>query len=136
MEILLNFTAPSSKSKPASFGIKVFRGKDEETVISYQMKNNTLMVDRKMSSISYPSKRYQKLPEIGTLHWDDGFLTLQIFLDWSSLELFANGGKLTISDRVFPKVESNELELFSQGGDVHIQNLTIYRLESIWDGHK
>ena len=58
---------------------------------------------------------------------------LHIFLDWSSVEVFANGGERVITDLIFPAESSVGLQLYTQGGDIQIHSLEIWRLSSIWN---
>jgi sucrose-6-phosphate hydrolase SacC (GH32 family) len=57
---------------------------------------------------------------------------LHIFLDRSSVEVFANDGETVLTDRIYPSPGSDGLELFSNSGDSQIQSLTIWKLGSIW----
>lgn len=131
LEILLNFTIPRTETKLSMFGVKVLQGVNEETVIGYTTHKKQVFLNRTMSGNTNFDKHFASV-ETAHLELDNGYLTLCIFVDWSSVELFAGDGKVTISDRVFPKSDSNKIELFSEGTDVHIQNLTIYRIKSIW----
>jgi beta-fructofuranosidase len=59
-------------------------------------------------------------------------LKLHIYLDRSSVEVFANDGRLAISSRIYPKPESLRLGLFARYGSIELVSLNIWRLEDIW----
>ncbi|MCI1262633.1 MAG: GH32 C-terminal domain-containing protein [Tetrasphaera jenkinsii] len=55
----------------------------------------------------------------------DGKLTLSIYLDRSSVEVFAQGGTTTITDQVFPSADSDRIGLFAEGGTAQLEKLTV-----------
>jgi fructan beta-fructosidase len=58
----------------------------------------------------------------------DGVVGLHLFVDRSSVEVFGNGGRVVLTDLVFPTAASAGLELFVEGGEVVVHKLEIYRL--------
>ncbi len=62
----------------------------------------------------------------------NGRLTLRILVDRTSLEVFADDGKVSMSSCFLPGPQDLGLELFSDGGNLKIVSLTIYELESAW----
>ena len=109
------------------FGIRVRVGASEQTVIGYRPKTRKLFVDRSQS---------------GTVDFYDGFATvhstelypinslikLHIFVDSSSVEVFANDGLVTFAECIFPAEGSQGLELFSEGGTIKLCSLDIFEL--------
>lgn len=65
----------------------------------------------------------------------DNKITLEILIDRSSIEIFANGGQTVISNCFFP-TSGKEIVLFSTGGELGIEKLDIYELKSIWEPKK
>ena len=63
---------------------------------------------------------------------DNDRLHLQIFIDASSMEVFANEGKVALTSLLFPTAPYNQLVLFSDEGDTTVSSLKITELESIW----
>jgi len=59
-------------------------------------------------------------------------IKLQVLLDRSSIELFGNDGKISISKIFFPHSEENKLIIFSKNGILKINFLEVNILESIW----
>ncbi|MGD0092476.1 MAG: GH32 C-terminal domain-containing protein [Planctomycetota bacterium] len=62
----------------------------------------------------------------------NGLLTLRILVDRTSLEVFANDGKVSMSSCFLPKPEDAGLELFSAGASPKILSMTVYELKSAW----
>ena len=62
----------------------------------------------------------------------NGRIQMQILLDRTVLELFANAGKVSISDTFIAKPEDKALRMYAKGGAAKIISLDVYELESIW----
>ncbi|SEH67359.1 fructan beta-fructosidase [Rheinheimera pacifica] len=60
-----------------------------------------------------------------------GVVQLEIFLDTSSIEVFADNGRTVMTSVVFPDVPYSQLKL-STDSAVNIQQLSITQLRSIW----
>lgn len=112
------------------FGFHVLLGKDEQTTISYSIKDKQLSMDRTKSGIvdfkdSFARNHLAELLPI------ENMIRLHIFVDSSSVEVFANDGQVTFTESVFPSEDSQGLELFVQGGAVLINSLDIYQFNPI-----
>lgn len=59
----------------------------------------------------------------------DGMIKLHIIFDRSSVEVFANNGLVTMTERIFPSNDSLGLSLFSTDGTVTLKTVKIYDLE-------
>lgn len=55
-------------------------------------------------------------------------LSLRVFVDTSSIEVFGNGGRFAITNLVFPKSPYTTLTVSSEGGKGNISNLKVYSL--------
>lgn len=55
-------------------------------------------------------------------------LSLRIFIDTSSIEIFGNNGRFAMTNLVFPNSPYTQLSVSSQGGKAEISNLKIYSL--------
>ncbi len=53
---------------------------------------------------------------------------LDIFADKSSIELFVNGGRIAMTNLVFPVAPYENVKLYSQGGKAEFQNMKIHTL--------
>jgi fructan beta-fructosidase len=63
---------------------------------------------------------------------ENGVLKLQILLDRTSLEIFANDGRVSISSCFLPPEDNKFLETVAVGGTARIRLLEIHELDSIW----
>ncbi|MGD0092853.1 MAG: GH32 C-terminal domain-containing protein [Planctomycetota bacterium] len=62
----------------------------------------------------------------------NGQITLRILVDRTSIEVFANDGKVSMSSCFLAKPEDAGLELFAAGGSPKILSMTVYELKSAW----
>jgi len=66
----------------------------------------------------------------------DGSLKLRILVDRTSLEVFANGGQISMSSCFLPKHKNTGLELYTKDGNIVIRLLRVSRLQSSWIADK
>jgi len=77
---------------------------------------------------TFPSVQRAPLPTSkGTVH-------LTLLVDWSSVEVFAEGGRVLITDQVFPNPTSTGIAAFAAGGTARLQSMTVSHMRSIWTG--
>ena len=91
---------PTCASDAERAGLKVRTGNGEETVIGYDAAAGELYVDRTRSGTSDFSRDFpgvQRAP-LAARH---GKVRLRILVDWSSVEVFADGGRRVITDQIF-----------------------------------
>ena len=116
------------------FGIKVRCSPDgtELTRILYDHKAKRLVVDREQSSLSADVHcETQECPL--NLSPGEG-LKLDVFLDRSVVEVYANG-RTCITSRIYPsRPDSLGVDLFTSGGSVKLRSLDIWKMNSIWKG--
>ncbi|HEY3372206.1 MAG TPA: glycoside hydrolase family 32 protein [Prolixibacteraceae bacterium] len=62
----------------------------------------------------------------------DGMIKLEILMDRSSIEIFANDGKVVLSSTFTAKEDADGIYLFNIGGELEIEKLEIYPMKSIW----
>src|SRR5207248_2759799 len=102
----------------------------EETLVGYDTRAGEVFVDRTKSgqvsfSNLFPSRETAPLPA------KNGFVTLHIFVDWSSVEVFGDEGQAVITDQIFPSPSSDGLAVFANGGTAGVA-MRIWPLKSIW----
>ncbi len=112
-------------------GFRVLQGEGQETLVGFSDSPAEVFVDRTNSGESgfhdtFPGRhaaRYQP---------DDGRVSLRILVDRSVVEVFAGGGRVAITDRVFPDPTSTGLSLYAEGGEARLVNLRAWKLKSVW----
>jgi levanase len=55
----------------------------------------------------------------------NGNVTLRIYVDRSSVEVFAQNGLRTITDQVFPEQGADQVALFAEGGTAQLKSITV-----------
>jgi len=63
----------------------------------------------------------------------DDIIRLRILVDRTSIEVFANDGRIYMPLRAYPGPGEKGLEIFTKSGTLKINSLKVSHLESIWD---
>jgi beta-fructofuranosidase len=116
----------------AQFGLQVRCAPDgqEETRIFYDVATRFLGIDRTRSSLDRAATREVRG---GVLALDpDTPLVLDVFLDHSVIEVYANGC-FCLSSRVYPtRPDSQGVALFAQGGRAAARRIDVWQMATIW----
>ena len=100
-----------------NFGFMIRKGRNEAGAeLMYNVKRGTLSV----------------LGSTAPLMPVDNKIILEILIDRASIEVFANGGQVAISNCFTPEEKAEDLVLFNNGGELGVDNLVIYEVESAW----
>jgi sucrose-6-phosphate hydrolase SacC (GH32 family) len=62
----------------------------------------------------------------------DNRLRLQILVDRTSIEVFANNGEISMSSCFLPPAGTTPIELYSRAGEAYVHSAKIYELQSAW----
>ena len=109
--------------KAKGFEIELRAGAGEKTVLSYDAKTQILKLNRDKSGDKLlKGEREVKLNSSGDVN-------LRIFLDRSSIEIFANDGEAVMYARVYPKKTSTAINFIPKGGEITLKNVTFYTLD-------
>ena len=100
---------------------------DERVVLTYNPADETLAFDRTQSGIVNFSQDFPAVT-IAPTHRHDGKLSLRIFIDRSSIEVFEQEGRLAITNLVFPNSPYTSLSLQCSKGKAKVNNLKVYSL--------
>lgn len=128
VEIIIDFDVKNTTA--SVFGLQLRSSVDgkERTDLIVDLKNKEISMDRTLSGAG--EKGVSKAP----LHVkEDGALSLRIFMDTTSLEVFINDGEEVITNRIFPAEDSNQFNLFAKNGRVNVTRIESWNLKSIWD---
>jgi fructan beta-fructosidase len=112
-------------------GLIVHRGENVGTRILYNSRQEQLLVSRSDTTSA------GTIPSFNTAYGaplvlDNGLLRLRIFVDESSVEVFAQDGLVTISSQTFVEPPADGVALYADNGSFTLNHLEIYALDSIW----
>ncbi|SOE19848.1 fructan beta-fructosidase [Spirosomataceae bacterium TFI 002] len=110
-----------------NFGLKILVGENEQTVISYNPNSQEISLDRTQSGhsvdLSFPSIERAFCPLIRNR------LTLDILVDNSMVEVFANDGQVVISDLVFPETDAKSWKIFGNENQGKLMDISVWEWE-------
>lgn len=113
----------------------LLRGRNDQTLVGFDMTNQTVFVDRSHCAGAHFSKDFSS-KTVAPLPIGRGPLLLHIFVDRSSVEVFAQGGEAVLTNLVFPKADSTGLSLSTSGGVLQSVDLKMWKLRSIWSANR
>ena len=117
-------TAEVDPGTAARCGLMVRVGDGERTVVGYDVASRSLYVDRTTSGDTGFHPGFAAVHR-APLDLDEGApLLLEVHLDTTSLEVYADGGRVVLTDQVFPSPGSDGIALFAEGGTAHLASLT------------
>ena len=124
VEIIVEIETPPEANR---LGIRLRMGNGTATAVGYAPQSHTLFVDRSRAGQSGFSERFAR-NHTATFEPASGVLKLHIFVDRASVEVFANDGRISFTEQIFPDEANVGLELFAEGTAVTVHNLQIYQL--------
>lgn len=107
LQVMLDF----GDAKAGTAGIRLRCSADgtHRTIIDYDIGTGTLRLDRRLSDGIYNDVQVWRAPA------PDGRITFRVFTDSCSVELFADGDRLVLSNNHFPDPDHTGVELFAAG---------------------
>ncbi|MGO4237170.1 glycoside hydrolase family 32 protein [Pseudarthrobacter sp. YAF2] len=104
---------------------RLFGGNDPEsgTFLRYDMAAAELVLDRRNSGSTGFHEKFASVETVPVC-LEDGALNLRIVVDHCSVEVFAQGGKVVLTDLVFPDQECRENRLAVRGGPATLRTLS------------
>jgi fructan beta-fructosidase len=111
------------------FGLKLFGAPNQETVLRWDTKTETLTLDRtKSGRIDFNpqfSGRYE-----APLKAKDGKLRLHVLADTSSIEVFGNDGETVLTALLFPNEGAEPFQFESTTTNLKVRRLNIWKMKS------
>jgi levanase len=127
---LLELQVSFSDIEADEVGVKVHVGGGQETVIGYDAKKKEVFVDRTKSGLNFrpefPARHAAKVAA------PNNTVLLHVWVDRSSVELLAQGGLVSITDRVYPDPKNQGVTLYALGGNAKVKRLYAWKLKSAW----
>ena len=114
--------------KNANVNITLSNSKNEKVVITYNPTDNTIAFDRREAGISNFSVDFPAVTVSPTFSIN-GKTSVHLFIDRSSVEMFAKDGKYVMTNLVFPNEPYSSIS-FSSEGSAKISNLEMYSLKA------
>lgn len=99
-------------------GIELYKGAGGSTKIYYDGEKGYLVFDRSDCGSLMSGKRYARVDAV------DGKISLEIFLDINSAEVFINGGYYTMTGTSFAPEDYSGVALFAENCTANFSNLT------------
>ncbi len=111
-----------------------FGNKEGDTLIlTMDSKKNTFVLDRSKSGKVGFNERFGDLMEMPVNRLPEGEYEVRILMDWSSVEVFVNGGTYVMTAQLFPNAPYNMLTLYNPGSQpADFTDFEVSRAESIW----
>lgn len=108
------------------FGLHVFAGRDERVTIRYA--GGRISLDRSQAGLTDFEEHFAQTMSAECLLGDDQTIQLQIWLDRSTIEVFANQGETVLTACAFTSKPFEGLELFTEASNNKIHTLDIHPL--------
>ncbi|HUG55414.1 MAG TPA: GH32 C-terminal domain-containing protein, partial [Vicinamibacteria bacterium] len=123
----LEIEAEIEPGQATEVGLSVRRGRQDETRVGYDVARRELYVDRSRSGAvafhpAFAARHRAPLP------LEDGRLRLRVLVDASSVEVFGGGGRVVLTELVFPGEGSDGVALFARGGRTGLVTVRAWRL--------
>lgn len=112
------------------FGIKIGVGENQQTVVGYNKEEEQIYIDRRKSGLVDFISLFPTLDK-GPLKNRNNVLKLHIFVDNSSIEVFANDGEVCLSSKIYPDPSGTGIEFFSSKGKIKIKSIKMWDLKDI-----
>ncbi|MFC0561499.1 glycoside hydrolase family 32 protein [Halalkalibacter alkalisediminis] len=105
--IELRVTIDAKEASTFGLKVRVNEEENEETLLTYQVEEETLLFDRNRSGKGPGGVRK------AAISLRDNRLQLHVFIDHSSIEVFAQGGEKVMTGRIYPSEKANGISFFA-----------------------
>ena len=123
-EITMDIDAAKAKTVDMVFSNKT----GEKVIITYNVGDHSLSFDRRQSGIVDFNQDFASVTTSPTFE-NSGKVSLRIFIDRSSMEVFEKDGRFAMTNLVFPTQPYSQLTVSADGGRAKISNMTIYSIK-------
>lgn len=108
-------------------GWQLFNSKGEEVNMYYNLIEKTFSMDRSKSGLTDFSNEFPALT-IAPVN-NDKEITVRIFVDKGSMEIFGNEGRFVMTNLVFPTEPYNRISFYAKGGSYTINSFRVYPIK-------
>ncbi|WP_299089657.1 glycoside hydrolase family 32 protein [uncultured Metabacillus sp.] len=127
---LMEINIELEKINGTKFDLIIQHSEFERTEIRYNVLQETLVIDRANSGVHQFSASFPVLQE-APLTLKNNKINMQIFLDISSIEIFANDSEAAITSLLYPSEGRKQLILISHIGSMKVNTLELTELCTI-----
>ncbi len=129
----IDATFAGRSTSPFGFHLLMDSSHTHQLTVQYDPSRSTLSVDRTTSSDATLNSYFTApIPPV-PVETVNGQLRLHIFVDMSSIEIFANDGKVVMTLLTYPGENQHGIEVFS-GSPIKLARFSAWTLSSIWNG--
>ena len=123
-EILFDVNARNCKT----VNIEFTNDNKEVVAMQYDVEAHTLSFDRTKSGVVDFSQNFPAVTVSPTFE-TSGNISLRIFIDRSSMEVFGDDGRFVMTNLVFPNKPYSTMSVSATGGKAKMENLKIYSIK-------
>lgn len=123
-ELILKIDLTNSDAERAGIALSASPDGKQSTLLYVDNQAQRVILDRTYSGEGMVGYRSVALPA-------DKFLTLHIFIDHSSVEVFVNEGQATLTSRIYPTSEKRTLFLFAENGALRVDQLDYWQIKNM-----
>ncbi|WP_422349168.1 glycoside hydrolase family 32 protein [Flagellimonas sp.] len=121
------------KTASKDFRLTLKNAEGESLDLAMDSKSKTLLLNRINSGkVDFQAEFGNKKHYAPLTPLKNELYEVSILLDWSSIEVFVDGGLVTLTDQIFPNQPFNELILENRDSTEAIQNVSVRKMESVW----
>ena len=118
--LVIDVTFDILNSDSKELGLKINGSDEEELVLKYDTDASQLTIDCSKYGKEQDSTRKADVSK-------NSKLSLRVFLDRSSIEVFINDGEAVITSRIYPQKNIDNIEFFTSNGEVKIESLKAWK---------
>jgi len=133
---LVDLTSTFTLGNAREVGWRVLVSGDSSTTVGYDRERQELFIDRTRSGVTGFSPDFPARIIAPLKLTDPKLLQIQILIDRSSVEVFAEGGRLAMTSLVFPLPGQRGMEAYELGGKAERVAVDAWALASIWPASK
>lgn len=130
-EIVSTFR-PDASTKKVGFHVRA--GEDEMTQVIYDLETETLSIDRSRSGVIL-NAAFAEVNKQTVTRNADGSIDLHLYVDKSSVEVFAKGYTVAGANQIFASPTNQGLKVVVEGGSAQA-DIAVYPIRSIWADKK
>jgi sucrose-6-phosphate hydrolase SacC (GH32 family) len=112
-------------------GFNLCVGGANRTVVGFDARTSTVYLDRRRSGEVGFEPRFPR--RVTAPHVPSGKeIKLRVFVDQSSVEVFVDDGRTTLTALIFPDPADRGVEVFSRDAPAELERLRAWEIDSIW----